>query len=74
MHSRVLEKVRPLPANVSVMLSITSCRGIVCLALNGILVRSKACSLTKSAIVLASIAAISSLCATHARAGGPTAP
>ena len=32
---RVLEKVRLLLANASVMLSITSCRGIVCLALNG---------------------------------------
>jgi len=31
----VLEKVRLLLANASVMLSITSCRGIVCLALNG---------------------------------------
>jgi hypothetical protein len=37
MQRRVLEKVQLLPANASVMLSITSCRGIVCLALNGAL-------------------------------------
>jgi hypothetical protein len=68
----VLEKVRLLPENASVMPSIASCRGIACLPLNGAcvarqgtapLVASTACLLTKSAVVLASIAAISSLCA-----------
>lgn len=64
---RVLEKVRLLLANASV-LSITLCRGIVFLALNGAFGAEHGLLLDQSAIVLASIAAISSLCATHARA------
>jgi len=79
----VLEKVRLLLANASVMLSITSCGGIACLALNSACMQRQRNSalraehdllLDQSAIVLASIAAISGWCATHALAGGRTAP